>query len=75
MCIVVMDDLPQEANEEEYEIDPERETFYADDPKKALKNFFHREGLELVYETGEDGPSHSKVHTCRIRYVNVNIHA
>ena len=30
---------------EEIEIDPEREAYYVDDPKKALKRFFDREGI------------------------------
>lgn len=29
---------------EEMEIDPEKEAYYHDDPKKALKKFFDREG-------------------------------
>ena len=65
----VMEDASGEAMEEEYEIDPEREAYYVDDPKRALKKFFDREGLELEYETGEEGPSRSKVYTCRVRYV------
>ena len=28
-------------------IDPERETYYRDDPKKALKRFFDREGMYI----------------------------
>ena len=29
-------------------IDPEREAYYRDDPKKALKKFFDREGAQCV---------------------------
>ena len=41
----VMDDIPLHAQEsEEIEIDPARETYYKEDPKKALRKFFDREG-------------------------------
>jgi len=29
------------------EIDPEREAYYRDDPKKALRKYFDREGNEI----------------------------
>ena len=41
----VMDDIPLHAQEsEEIEIDPAREAYYKEDPKKALRKFFDREG-------------------------------
>ena len=42
-----MDDMitGEEDRFEEIEIDPEREAYYVDDPKKALKRFFDREGI------------------------------
>ena len=63
------DDLPSELGEggEDYEIDEEKEAFYKDDPKKALKKFFDREGLELEYETEEEGPPRARVFTVRVR--------
>ena len=33
---------------EEFHIDPEREAYYKDDPKKALKAFFDREGMHIT---------------------------
>ena len=42
-----MDDVPPEGGDgsgEELEVDPEREAYYKDDPKKALHKFFEREG-------------------------------
>ena len=42
----VVDDIPLHAQEsEEIEIDPVREAYYKEDPKKALKKFFDREGV------------------------------
>ena len=42
----VMDDIPLHAQEsEEIEIDPAREAYYKEDPKKALRKFFDREGV------------------------------
>ena len=43
----VMDEVHRREQEEEGEelnLDPEREAYYKDDPKKALKKFFDREG-------------------------------
>ena len=42
-----MDEIARRDEEEEEEVtfDPEREAYYKDDPKKALKKYFDREGL------------------------------
>ncbi len=64
----VADDLPSEFGEgEDFEIDAEKEAYYIDDPKKALKKFFDREGLELEYQTEEEGPPRARVFTVRVR--------
>ena len=64
----VMDDVPVDSGSgEEYEIDEEKEAYYKDDPKKALKRFFDREGLELEYEVEEDGPPKARLFTVRVR--------
>lgn len=34
----------EQEQEEELTLDPKREAYYIDDPKKALKKFFDREG-------------------------------
>lgn len=45
-----MDEIQHRENdEEELTIDPEREAYYKDDPKKALKKFFDREGTVRVH--------------------------
>ena len=42
---LVMDDIVDESRpSEEMEIDPDKEAYYINDPKKALKTFFDREG-------------------------------
>ncbi len=56
-----------EGTEEEHELDPEREAYYSEDPKKALFKFFDREGLELEYETVEEGPPRARVFTAKLR--------
>lgn len=63
----VMDDVPESVEEEDYELDPEREAYYIDDPKKALKKFFDREGLELEYETEEEGPPRARIFVAKVR--------
>lgn len=45
-------------------IEEEDESFYSSDPKKALKNYFDREGDELEYDVEELGPGKYK---CSIR--------
>ena len=43
----VMDEVQRRENEdEELTLDPEREAYYKDDPKKALKKYFDREGIQ-----------------------------
>ena len=45
--MAVMDEVQRRENEEEeLTLDPEREAYYKDDPKKALKKFFDREGRD-----------------------------
>ena len=46
-----MDEVQRRDNEEEEELtlDPDREAYYKDDPKKALKKYFDREGSEPVF--------------------------
>lgn len=41
----VMDDVTEEKEGEEVELDPQREAYYINDPKKALRKFFEREGV------------------------------
>ena len=63
-----MDDVPlEDAAGEDYEIDEEKEAYYKDDPKKVLKKFFDREGLELEYEVEEEGPPRNRLYTVRVR--------
>ncbi len=67
--IAVVDDVAggMEEEGEEYEIDEEKEAYYKDDPKKALKKFFDREGLEFEYEVEEEGTPKDRVYTVRVR--------
>lgn len=50
-------------------IQDQDESYYSDDPKKALKNYFDREAEDLDYEVEELGPARFK---CRIRLPIVN---
>ena len=52
---------------EDFEIDEEKEAYYKEDPKKALKKFFDREGLEFEYEVEDEGPTRDRVFTARVR--------
>lgn len=64
----VTEDMPIHGAEgEDYEIDEEKEAYYKDDPKKALKKCFDREGMELEYEVEEEGPPRDRVYTVRVR--------
>lgn len=68
--LLVTDDIASnvDADGEDYEIDEEREAYYKEDPKKALKKFFDREGLEFEYEVEEEGAPRARVFTVRVRY-------
>lgn len=50
-CVdTVMDEIQHRENEdEEFTLDPEREAYYKDDPKKALKKYFDREGTVYTH--------------------------
>ncbi|XP_028417838.1 kanadaptin-like isoform X2 [Dendronephthya gigantea] len=37
------------------------------DPKKTLRGYYEREGLELDYQVDETGPGHARVYHCRVR--------
>ncbi|CAI8030801.1 Kanadaptin [Geodia barretti] len=64
---MVMDEIDRRENEEEeVTFDPEREAYYKDDPKKALKKYFDREGLELEYEVEEEGSGRDKTYIARV---------
>ncbi len=45
--VPVLDEIAPHGEDsgEEMDVDPEKEAFYKEDPKKALKKFFDREGL------------------------------
>lgn len=61
------DDDDKEVGEQENpfaSIEETDESFYASDPKKALKNYFDREGEELEYEVDELAIGK---YSCRIR--------
>ena len=46
----VMDDIsPHVQGSDEMEVDPEKEAYYMEDPKKALRKFFDREGGSSIY--------------------------
>ena len=48
ICVPVMEDMSQPSQgSEELQIDPDREAYYKDDPKKALKKFFDKEGIRV----------------------------
>ena len=51
-----MDEIARRDEEEEEEVtfDPEREAYYKDDPKKALKKYFDREGLTHSMNSSRD---------------------
>ena len=50
-----MDEIDRRENEEEeVTFDPEREAYYKDDPKKALKKYFDREGLTHSMSSSRD---------------------
>lgn len=49
------------------EIDKESEQHHFKDPKKTLRGFFEREGLELEYDVEEKGPGHARVYHCKVK--------
>lgn len=69
LLFLVTDDITSNVDDdgEDYEIDEEREAYYKEDPKKALKKFFDREGLEFEYDVEEEGPPRARVFTVRVR--------
>ena len=68
-----MEDVPSSVDDEgkDYDIDEEKEAYYKEDPKKVLKKFFDREGLELEYEVEEEGPPRARVYNVKVRCVKV----
>ncbi|CAF0756949.1 unnamed protein product [Brachionus calyciflorus] len=57
-------DNDEQSGENPFAIDQVDESYFSSDPKKALKNFFDREGDELEYEVDDLGQGKYK---CRIR--------
>ena len=52
--LVTVDDFGSErGRDQEVEMDSDREAYYIDDPKKALKKFFDREGKRNEREREE----------------------
>ena len=47
-CCVVDDEIDMASVAKADDIDPEREEYYRDDPRKALKKYFDREGMYVV---------------------------
>ncbi|EDO32995.1 predicted protein [Nematostella vectensis] len=45
----------------------EHEEHHFKDPKKTLRGYFEREGLDLEYEVEETGPGHARVYHCRVK--------
>ncbi|XP_031565688.1 kanadaptin-like [Actinia tenebrosa] len=43
------------------------ETHEFKDPKKTLRGYFEREGLDLEYQVEETGPGHARVYHCRVK--------
>uniref|UniRef100_UPI00358E3F2F kanadaptin n=1 Tax=Myxine glutinosa TaxID=7769 RepID=UPI00358E3F2F len=82
-CNWGMDDYnPDEDGEEEEQCDEnpfavgfheEKEAYYVKDPKKALREFFEREGMDLEYDVEEKGPA-SWLCKVRLQMENSNGH-
>ncbi|XP_011403013.2 PREDICTED: kanadaptin-like [Amphimedon queenslandica] len=65
--LLTVDDFGSErGRDQEVEMDSGREAYYIDDPKKALKKFFDREGIDLEYETEETNEPNGKIYTVRV---------
>jgi hypothetical protein len=60
-------DMESEAIYNPDEVDPEREAYYKDDPKKIIRKFFEREDLDLEYESEETGQSYNKTFHVRLK--------
>lgn len=72
---ILADDVAEDEDDEEnadesekidFEEIEKREQLYLDDPRKALKNFFDREGVDLKYEFFEKGGTFNKQWTCKV---------
>ena len=50
----------------DFESFEQREQYYRNDPKKVLKNFFDREGYELIFQYDEKGSSFRHQWVCKI---------
>jgi hypothetical protein len=65
----VMEDMSQPSQEsEELQIDPDREAYYKDDPKKALKKFFDKEGIGVHCRIVE-----TSIYSSNTVYVHVHV--
>lgn len=49
------------------DVEKESEQHHFKDPKKTLRGFFEREGLELEYDVEEKGPGHARVYHCKVK--------
>eukprot|EP00794_Sanderia_malayensis_P020608 gene20608-22641_t len=60
----------EDAAEEEIDLEKmlaSRKPLELKDPKKTLRGFFEREGLDLEYDTDEKGAGHNKVYVARVK--------
>ncbi|KAM7445046.1 Kanadaptin [Porites harrisoni] len=49
------------------DVDKNPEEHHFKDPKKMLRGFFEREGLELEYDVEEKDPGHARVYHCKVK--------